>query len=84
MSDPGHLLLTAFRTPPPPDAAERLAEVYKGPELVKVAEGHAYIVFPEGVGHSKLTPALLNRHLGKGTARNWNTVLKLQAMLADQ
>ena len=83
-SDPAHLLLMAFKTPPPTDAHEALAKVYEGPEQVEVAEGHAYVVFPEGVGRSKLTPALLARHLGKGTARNWNTVLKLKAMLADQ
>jgi uncharacterized protein (DUF1697 family) len=82
-TDPAHLLLMAFKTPPRPDAPEVLAEVYKGPERVTVAEGHAFVVYPEGVGQSKLTPALLGKHLGKGTARNWNTVLKLQAMLAQ-
>ncbi len=46
-----------------------------------MAESHAYVVYPEGIGRSKLSNALLGRHLGAGTARNWNTVLKLQAML---
>ena len=81
--DPAHLLLTAFKTPPKPDGAQTLAEVYHGPERIAVAREHAYIFYPEGVGTSKLTPALLGRHLGQGTARNWNTVLKLQAMLAE-
>ncbi len=79
--DPSHLLLTAFKTAPKPGGAETLAEVYPGPERVAVALDHAFIVFPEGIGRSKLTPALLGKHLGQGTARNWNTVLKLQAML---
>ncbi len=82
-ADPAHLLLTAFKTPPAADAPEALAAVYDGPEQVRVAEGHAYIVYPDGIGRSKLTPALLGKHLGQGTARNWNTVLKLQAMLAE-
>jgi uncharacterized protein (DUF1697 family) len=82
-TDPGHLLLTVFRTPPPPDAAEAIAKAYQGPERVRVAQDCAYIVYPEGIGRSKLPPALLGRHLGKGTARNWNTVLKLQTMLAE-
>ena len=82
-ADPAHLLLTAFKTPPSADAPEALAAAFRGPEQVRVAEGHAYIVFPEGVGRSKLTPALLGKHLGQGTARNWNTVLKLQDMLAE-
>ena len=83
-ADPAHLLLVAFKTPPPPDAPETLAAAYHGPEQVRLAEGHAYIVYPDGLGRSKLTPALLGRHLGQGTARNWNTVLKLDQMLNEQ
>jgi uncharacterized protein (DUF1697 family) len=38
-------------------------------------------VYPEGVGSSRLTTALIEKKLGtRGTARNWNTVLKLGAM----
>ena len=37
-----------------------------------------YLDFPNGSGRSKLTLDYLERGLGvKGTARNWNTVLKL-------
>ena len=82
-ADPSHLVLVAFKTPPKPGAPEALAADHHGPERVAVAEGHAYIVYPESIGRSKLTPALLGRHLGQGTARNWNTVLKLQGMLAE-
>ena len=82
-ADPAHLLLVAFKRPPKPEGPEALAAVYHGPEQVRLAEGHAYITYPEGVGRSKLTPALLGRHLGQGTARNWNTVLKLEGMLAE-
>ena len=81
--DPGHLLLMAFKSAPGPEAPDSLAAVYEGPEQVRLAEGHAYIVYPEGVGRSKLTPALLARHLGRGTARNWNTVLRLRDALAE-
>ena len=83
-ADPAHLLLVAFKTPPRPDGPQTLAAAYHGPEQVRLAEGHAYIVYPDGVGRSKLTPALLGRHLGHGTARNWNTVLKLDRMLSEQ
>ena len=42
----------------------------------------AYIVYPDGIGTSKLTNALIETHLGSaGTARNWNTVLKLAALI---
>ena len=42
----------------------------------------AYVVYPDGVGTSKLTIALLERKLGTaGTGRNWNTVLKLAELV---
>ena len=81
--DPAHLQLMAFKTPPKAGGPEAIAEVYQGPKLIALAHGHAYIVYPEGMGTSKLTPALLARHLGQGTSRNWNTVLKLQRLLAE-
>ena len=38
----------------------------------------AYFVYPDGMGRSKLTIAMIEKALGtRGTARNWNTVLKL-------
>jgi uncharacterized protein (DUF1697 family) len=42
-----------------------------------------YLHLPDGAGESKLTGKALERALGvAGTARNWNTVLKLHAMSA--
>jgi len=49
----------------------------KGPEIVKAKGKHAYIFYPNGMGRSKLTHAMIEKRLGRGTARNWNTVLKL-------
>jgi len=42
-------------------------------------DGVSYTWFPAGIGRSTLTPTLLGRALGPGTARNWATVLKLAA-----
>ena len=80
-ADPSHLLLVAFKTAPDPAGPGKIAASYDGPERIAVARAHAFIVYPDGIGRSKLSNALLSRHLGAGTARNWNTVLKLQAML---
>ena len=80
-TDPSHLLLVAFKTSPKSSGPEAIAKAYAGPERIELAKDHAFIVYPEGIGRSKLTPALLGRHLGEGTARNWNTVLKIQAAL---
>jgi uncharacterized protein (DUF1697 family) len=40
-----------------------------------------YVVYPDGIGPSKLTGGVIDRALAtRGTARNWNTVLKLAAL----
>jgi uncharacterized protein (DUF1697 family) len=62
---------------------ERLQAAVSGPEVIRARGKDAYIVYPNGVGRSRLTNALLERHLGtRGTGRNWNTVLKLRAIAA--
>ncbi len=51
---------------------------HTGPEHIAVHGREVYIDYVEGVGRSRLTPALLERRLGQpGTARNWNTIGKL-------
>jgi len=80
--DPGRLVVYALKRPPATRAADALHEAIAGPEYFALADRHAYIVYPEGQGRSKLTAAVIDRALGvRGTARNWNTVLKLQAMV---
>jgi uncharacterized protein (DUF1697 family) len=77
-SDPGHLLMMCLRHAPAPAAVKALQEKIKGREVVKAKGKHAYFVYPDGVGRSKLTIAVIEKTLGtRGTARNWNTVLKL-------
>jgi uncharacterized protein (DUF1697 family) len=61
-----------------------LAAAIQGPETVRAKGRQLYIVYPAGIGRSKLTNALIERHLGtRGTGRNWNTVLKLAAMVRE-
>ena len=49
-----------------------------GPEEVEAGPGCLYIAYGEGMGHSKLTGAVIERALSlRGTGRNWNTVGKL-------
>lgn len=79
-SDPGHLLLLLLKEAPPKGALPALRAAIVGRERVEVTGRHAYLVYPDGVGRSRLTSALIERHLGvSGTVRNWNTVLKLVA-----
>lgn len=79
--DPGHLLLLPIRAAPSAAAEEALRAAIRGREVFTVKGREAFLVYPDGIGESKLTPALIDRHLGAGTGRNWNTVLKIDAAL---
>jgi uncharacterized protein (DUF1697 family) len=82
--DPGHLLLMCLKTAPPAKAVKGLQDVIKGPEIVCADGRQLYIVYPDGIGRSKLTNTLIENKLDtRGTARNWNTVLKLAALCPE-
>lgn len=82
-ADPSHLVLLFFDGRPPAAAAETLAAWDRGPEQARLAGGVLYIYYPEGMGRTKLTAAILERALGgPGTARNFSTVGKLAALCA--
>jgi uncharacterized protein (DUF1697 family) len=81
-TDPGHLLVTVLKGSPARAAWAALNASIEGRERVAPGEGHAYIVYPDGVGRSKLTAVRIEQQLGvRGTSRNWNTVLRLQELL---
>jgi uncharacterized protein (DUF1697 family) len=81
-SDPGHLIAIALSGAPGGTELTALEAAITGRERVRLAGRTAYAVYPDGVGSSKLTMALIERKLGvRGTGRNWNTVLKLAALL---
>ena len=66
------------------EAVEALQAAIKGPEIVRADGKQAYIVYPDGIGRSKLTNTVIEEKLGtRGTARNWNTVLKLADLIQD-
>lgn len=68
----------AFLAERPPAAAVRaLAAVDSGDERVDVAGDHVYLHYPDGYGRARLTGALVERHLGPATVRNWRTVTTL-------
>lgn len=81
--DPSHLLAVIVRDDVNAASVAALQKAIVGREVVRAKGRCAYIVYPDGIGRSKLTSALIEKKLGtRGTARNWNTVLKL-ATLAD-
>lgn len=80
--DPGKLLLMPLKGKPVAANVAELVRAIVGPERVKAASSSLYLVYPDGVGKSKLTSALIEKKIGvSGTARNWNTVQKLLAQL---
>jgi uncharacterized protein (DUF1697 family) len=63
-----------------PDAAAQaaLAKWHKGPEMLEMRGPEIYLYYPNGIGRSKLTNAVIESKLDtSGTARNWNTLKKL-------
>jgi uncharacterized protein (DUF1697 family) len=79
--DPSHLLAVVLKATPDRANVSALREAITGREIVDVLGRCAYIVYPDGIGRSRLTSALIEKKLAtRGTGRNWNTVLKLGAL----
>lgn len=74
---PGDRLLVTFLADEP---AHR--EVNFPPEEAYVIGREMFVYFPDGMGRSKFPWAALEKTLGvRGTARNWNTVVKISEVL---
>ena len=60
----------------------RIPELYQGPERLAAIGRELYIDYAANIGESKLPQAMARLRFPKlATARNWNTVLKLRALL---
>jgi len=76
--DPSHLLAVILKDEVSAANVTALQKAIVGREVVRAKGRCLYVVFPDGIGRSKLTTAMTEKKLGtRGTARNWNTVLKL-------
>lgn len=77
-----HVSFSAQPLPPKalgPEDAARFA-----PDQFRLDGAHVYLWYPNGAGRTKLTNDVIERRTGqRATARNWNTVLALQELLAD-
>jgi uncharacterized protein (DUF1697 family) len=79
-SDPARLVAMFFKEVCAVKQVSALEAAIVGPERVRAVGRHLYLVYPDGMGRSKLTNVVIEKTLGmRGTARNWNTVLKLAA-----
>ena len=81
--DPGHLVVLFLKRAAEAKAVEALQAAIRGSEVIRAVGRELYAVYPDGIGESKLTNAVIERHIGGlGTGRNWNTVLKLAGAVA--
>ena len=81
--DPAHLLVMFLKNEPAADAIAALRKAIVGRETIAADARQLYIVYPDGIGRSKLTTSLIEKRTGtRGTGRNWNTLVKLAAAAA--
>jgi uncharacterized protein (DUF1697 family) len=81
--DPAKLAVLFMNSELTADTRKELESLKLGPEEVKAYAREVYVYFPDGMGRSKLSP-VIDRVLKKtGTARNWNSVMKLTEMAAE-
>lgn len=83
---PERLLLTFLRTPLAPEAMERLAAAHAGPERLHAEGCVLYVDYldRETMRASKLGQAMRKaRFPAVATARNWNTVTRLRALMEE-
>jgi uncharacterized protein (DUF1697 family) len=79
--DPSHLLVMFLKKTPNRENVTALQKAITGREVLRTQGPHAYVIYPDGIGRSRLTNALIEKMLvTRGTGRNWNTVLKLGAL----
>jgi uncharacterized protein (DUF1697 family) len=84
-NDPSHLVLMAMKSAPTAADVKTLQAAIVGREIVRADGPHLYITYPDGIGRSKLTNALIEKKLGvSGTGRNWNTVLKIGQLVGGE
>lgn len=81
---PSHLLVTFHRDAFPDGLIEAALALNDGPERLHAIGRELYIDYPANIGDSKLDRAMARAKFpAVATARNWNTLNKLAALLAD-
>jgi uncharacterized protein (DUF1697 family) len=81
---PSKLLMAVLKRAPGPEAARAFEALADPPDQAKVIGDVAWIVFTDAASLKRFTPAGYKRTIGcSGTGRNWNTVVRLQALAAE-
>lgn len=78
MEDPRLSHVVFFKKTPDASGLDELRIIHEGPEEFTLIGDELFLHYPDGAGRSRLTNKLIEKYLSTpGTARNWNTVLKI-------
>ena len=77
--DPARVVVICYKSPLDSAIVKAAQAAITGREKLRAEGRHLYMTFPDGQGNSKAA-IVVGKMLGAGTARNWNTVLKLAAL----
>lgn len=80
-AEPGKVLAMVMKAGIKAGALDACRALAEGGERVEAVDDALYFWFPNGQGQSGIFKKATPRMLGMGTGRNWNTVLKLGAMV---
>lgn len=82
-SDPSRFLVAFVKSAASRSRAKSLLATSWEPEAIALGRHGAYLWCPNGIIESKLVQAFARATGAEGTIRNWATVLKLQAVVAE-
>lgn len=80
--DSTRVVVRIMREPLDEATIEALARYAAQGERLRLVEGHLWIHFGQDPVRSRLVPQLTAKRLGVGTVRGWNTVCRLDEMIA--
>jgi uncharacterized protein (DUF1697 family) len=82
-ADPAKLIVTFLASEPEKEAHARVRAI-EAIEKLHLEGRELFVYYPDGMGRSKLTPAMVDKALKmRGTGRNWNSVRKLLEMAEE-
>lgn len=82
--NPSHMVVVFLKGDPGAPEVQALRGRIKGAEEVAPGPGCLYATYPDGIGESRLTAAMIERALSlRGTARNWNTVRRMAELISS-
>jgi uncharacterized protein (DUF1697 family) len=81
-ANPSRLIVVFLKDAVTAEGLASLRAAIHGQERVGGVGRQAYLSYPDGISTSRVTAALIEKHVGtSGTGRTWNTVVRLAGMV---